>query len=104
MLEMMAFLYSVAAYSNKTVSIEPLAKAVIDMPGGPGKDPEGSVAKDLVRKFNANREELLAAHSYDGEEDFDKFYSPIADVFEALERAGIALDRDVIPAGAWRGR
>lgn len=104
MLEMMAFLYSVAAYSKRPVAIESLAKAVIGMPRGVGRDPEGAVVKDLVRKFNAYRDELLAAHSYDGNEDFDEFYAPIADIFEALERAGIAFDKDVIPAGVWRGR
>jgi hypothetical protein len=52
MLEMMAFMYSVALDNNRPVSVERIAKAVIDVPGGAGKDPEGAVAKDLVRKFN----------------------------------------------------
>ncbi|WP_156389071.1 hypothetical protein [Mesorhizobium sp. Root695] len=104
MLEMMAFMYSVAAYAKRPVAVEKLANAVIDMPGGAGKDPEGAVAKDLVRKFNAHRDELLAAHSFDGREDFGEFYNPIADVFDGLRRAGVAIDNHVIPMGARRRR
>lgn len=104
MLEMMAFMYSEAVYSKREVSIERLAKAVIDMPGGAGKDSEGSVVKDLVRKFNAHRDELLAAHSLDGSENFDEFYAPIVDALDALQRADVAIDDQVIPAGAWLGR
>lgn len=100
MLEMMAFMYSVAAHSKRPVAVEKLAKAVIDMPGGVGKDLEGAVVKDLVRKFNANRDELLAAHSFDGNEDFDAFYAPIVGVFDALKLAGVSVDEDVIPVGA----
>jgi hypothetical protein len=104
MLEMMAFMYSVEAHARRPIAVEKLAKSVIDMPGGAGKDPEGAVVKDLVRKFNAYREELLAAHSFDGNEDFDAFYAPIVDVLDALKRADIAIDEHVIPAGARRQR
>lgn len=104
MLEMMAIMYSAAAYSKRQVSIEHVAKAVIDMPGGPERDPEGAVAKDLARKFRAHRDELLAAHSIDGSEDFEEFYAPIADAFKALNRAGVELDEDVIPIASLQGR
>ncbi|TGT53508.1 hypothetical protein EN813_047510 [Mesorhizobium sp. M00.F.Ca.ET.170.01.1.1] len=105
MLEMMAFMYSVAAHSGRDVSVESLAKAVIDMPGGSaGKDPEGAVAKDLARKFVAHCEELLARHSFDGNEDFDQFYDPLVDAFSALRRAGIAVDDSILPPGARRRR
>lgn len=104
MLEMMAMMYSVATRSKRHVSIEHVAKAVIDMPGGAGRDPEGAIAKDLVRKFTAYRDELLAAHSIDGSEDFEEFYAPIADAFTALRRAGIEFDEDVIPMGSLQGR
>lgn len=104
MLEMMAFLYSVEALSNNEVSIEGLAKKVIDMPGGAGSDPEGAVVKDLADKFIAYAPELLAAHSVDGNEDFFSFYAPIVDMFDALRKTGIKIDEDVIPVGARQGR
>lgn len=104
MLEMMAFMFSVKAYSKRDVSIEKLAKLVIDMPGGARKDPEGAIVKDLVRKFNAHRNELLAAHSFNGSEDFYAFYGPIVDAMDALKRAGIQIDENVIPVGARQGR
>lgn len=104
MLEMMAFMHSVESYSKRPVSVESLAKTVITMPGGPGKDPEGAIAKDLVRKFRANRDELLARHSFDGTENFDEFYAPLVDIFEALQRSGIAIDDRTIPVGARRRR
>src|SRR4051794_32721445 len=64
MLEAMAFWHSVETLRGNQVSIEQLAKAAVNGFGQSGKDPESSVAKDLVRKFVANRDQLLAAHSY----------------------------------------
>jgi hypothetical protein len=103
-LEMMTFLYSLPPVRNKRkVSIEHAAKSVIDMPGGPGKDPEGSIVKDLVRKFTAHQKQLLAAHAYDGNESFEAIYGPVADALTALAEAGVNIDRDTIPMTTRKG-
>lgn len=104
MLEMMAFLYSVAEEAGRTVSLQSLAESVIDMPGGPGKDPEGAIVKDLVRKFTRNREKLLALHGIYGNENFEDFYSPIITILGALKSIGITIDESVLPPGALGGR
>lgn len=105
MLEMMALMYSVKALSTDEISIEGLAKAVIDMPCGADQPvSEGSAVEDLADKFIAYAPELLEAHSYDGKEYFSSFYAPIVDLFNALKRAGISIDEDVTPIGSLRGR
>lgn len=104
MLEMMAFMHSVETHARRKVSIEQLAKSVIDMPAGPGADPQGSVVKDLVRKFIANKEQLLAAHSYDGNESFEGFFGPIDDALTALCAAGINIDRDIFSIALRKGK
>lgn len=104
MLEMMTLLYSIEEGAGRTISLQRLAESVIDMPGGPGKDPEGAVVKDLVRKFTGSREKLLSSHGVNGTDDFDAFYEPITTIIKVLRSVGIAVDDRTLPPGAWRGR
>ena len=105
MLEMMAFIYSVKRLSADKISIEALARAVIDMPSGVERPvSEDGAIEDLVNKFIAYAPELLEAHSYDGRESFSDFYDPVVDVLRALQQAGIKIDEDVIPMGTRQER
>lgn len=105
MLEMMAFMYSVKRLSTDEISIEALARAVMDMPSGAERPAsEDGAIEDLVNKFIAYAPELLEAHSYDGRESFSDFYDPLVDVLRALQKAGIKIDEDVIPMGTRQER
>lgn len=105
MLEMMALMYSAKALTTDEISIEALAKAVIDMPCGADQPvSQDAMIEDLVNKFIAYAPELLEAHSYDGKEDFSSFYDPIVSTLRALQKAGIKIDEDVIPMGMRQGR
>ncbi|MEQ1940787.1 hypothetical protein ABMA32_00045 [Mesorhizobium sp. VNQ89] len=104
MLAMMAMMYAIAKdYQNKEPSFESLAKSVIDMPGGAGKDPEGSIARDLARKFRKHAPELLRQHAYDGADNSDKFFMDVGQAATSIAALGIAVDRDGLPPDSDKG-
>ncbi len=103
LLELMAFKYSVETrWHNRTdVSLREIAKGLVDAhPEVVGNSERESVIRYLLRTFKANRERLLAEHSYDGSDNFDEFYRPIRTILLALQSAGVPVEWSVLPPGA----
>lgn len=103
LLEMMAFDYSIKGKGDRStdVSVTQIAKRLVQYHPTTktiaGKD---AVIRYLVRKFCEHKAELLLAHSFDGKEDFEAFYKPIAEALAGLRQVGINVDCDVLPWGA----
>jgi hypothetical protein len=106
LLEHLAFDYSVQTrHEGRDVSVTKVATMLVaHHPLTAGRDPEGSIVRDLVRKFERHEDELLKAHAFDGEEGLDVLHEPVARALFALADAGVAVDLSVVPPGARQRR